>query len=84
MKHVILVLNAVVLATTFFIISILLGTVIGAFAGWLLSITFLGDWVISGFAVFGIDAKGKLVIIGAVLGFLSGFFRDSSNTQKSS
>ena len=54
---------------------VFLGTLIGAFAGWILSLTPFGSWIEEGFASIGIDARGKLVAIGALLGFISGFFR---------
>ena len=55
------------------IIIVLLSVFVGAYVGWILSLTFLGDWVILGFNVFGIKAEGKLVYIGAMLAFF-GFF----------
>ncbi len=58
-----------------FLIAILY-TAIGAFIGWVLSLFFLGDWVIDGMKIlFGIDISGHLVQVGAVLGFISGFFK---------
>jgi len=53
----------------------LLGTAIGAFVGWIISLTPLGGFVESGFEAFGVHASGLLAQIGALLGFISGFIR---------
>jgi len=53
----------------------LIGTAIGAFIGWVISITPLGLWVEQGFSVFGFNATGMLTQIGAMLGFICGFLR---------
>jgi len=59
--------------------AVIFGTAIGALTGWILSLIFLGDWIIDGFKVFGFNAQGKLVVIGAMLGFLSGFIKTTVN-----
>lgn len=56
-------------------VLVLLGTAIGAFVGWVVSLTPLGGFVESGFEAFGVHASGLLVQIGAMLGFISGFIR---------
>lgn len=71
------VLLAAILVAILLFVAVILGTILGAFTGWILSLTFLGDWIIAGFKVFGINAEGKLVVLGAMLGFLSGFFKTS-------
>ena len=53
----------------------LLGTAVGAFVGWVISVTPLGAFVEAGFEAFGIHATGLLVQIGAMLGFVTGFIR---------
>jgi len=63
------------IAAILLFVSAIFGTALGAFAGWVLSLTFLGDFVIEGFKVFGIEASGKLVMIGALFGFVAGFFK---------
>ena len=63
-------------------ISIFIGTALGALAGYLLSLTFLGDYIIIGFGVFDINATGKLTMIGALFGFLAGFFKPNIEVKK--
>jgi hypothetical protein len=53
----------------------ILGALVGAITGWIVSIVpFLGDLVREGFAQFGI-ANANLTAIGAMLGFVAGFFK---------
>lgn len=68
---------AAILVAVILFISAIISTVFGAFAGWVISLTFLGDWLISGFKVFGFDVTNKLPMIGALFGFLAGFFKSS-------
>ena len=63
-------------------VAVILGTAVGAFTGWILSLFFLGDWIIAGFQVFGYNTQGKLVVIGSMLGFLSGFIKTTANKGK--
>lgn len=69
-----------ILAVLFGIVAIflfaILGALIGAITGWILEMTpILGPAVKSGFsAVFGIQSP-DLVAIGAMLGFIAGFFK---------
>jgi len=53
----------------------LLGTMVGAFVGWVVSITPLRTLVEQGFKAFGFNAEGLLPHIGATLGFITGFLR---------
>jgi hypothetical protein len=53
------------------------GTFVGFVIGWVVSITPLGHVVENGFAVFWPAAKGHIVDIGAMLGFVSGFLGGS-------
>jgi hypothetical protein len=71
----VLILGLAVLFVGVLFVFALLGTAIGAFAGWVISLTPLGVLVENGFEAFGIHASGLLVQIGAMLGFLSGFIR---------
>lgn len=59
------------------------GALIGAITGWILTQTpILGDAVKSGFAsVFEIESP-DLVAIGAMLGFIAGFFKQWDNKQE--
>lgn len=52
----------------------ILGTLIGLFVGWVISITPLGVFVTDGFNAFGFSTSGLLPQIGAALGFVSGLF----------
>lgn len=55
----------------------LVGAVVGIIAGWLVSIApVVGPLVKQGFSAFGIP-NANLVAIGAMLGFVAGFFRGS-------
>ena len=71
------ILIAALIVGLILFVAMIIGTVLGTFGGWILSLTFLGNWIIEGFQVFGIDADGKLTVIGAMLGFISGFIRSS-------
>jgi len=53
----------------------LLGTIMGLFTGWVISVTPLGSFVEQGFKTFGFNAEGLLPHIGATLGFVGGFIR---------
>ena len=62
----------------FLFIHIILGVIIGAFTGWLLSFTFLGTWIIDGLNIFGIKSTPDMLHkIGAAGGFIAGFFKFS-------
>jgi len=57
------------------------GALMGAIAGWLLSLTpMLGPLVISGFHSFGL-VNVDLVAIGAALGFVAGFFKSNPSAR---
>jgi hypothetical protein len=60
----------------------LLGTLIGAFSGWILSLTPLGPMVEEGLTLLGVQAKGKITVIGAMLGFIAGFFRQIVKVER--
>ena len=58
--------------------NMVLGVIMGAFLGWIFSLTFLGRWIIEGFRAFRFDlSAGNLAQIGAAAGFLSSFFKFS-------
>ncbi len=72
----------IVLATGLIFISVILGTLIGAFVGWVIEYTpFLGEWVKAGFTSFGFK-NVDLVQVGAMLGFVCGFFSSRINARK--
>ncbi|MFH1306114.1 MAG: hypothetical protein ABIH83_00450 [Candidatus Micrarchaeota archaeon] len=55
----------------------ILGALMGAITGWIVSIVpMLGSLVKEGFATFGIE-NANLTAIGAMLGFIAGFFKSS-------
>lgn len=59
----------------------LLHTAMGAFVGWVISLTPLGGWIINGFSYFGVKID-NLVNLGAMLGFISGFFKSVTTNNK--
>ncbi|MDA8172196.1 MAG: hypothetical protein M0Z48_10280 [Nitrospiraceae bacterium] len=59
-------------------INVILGIVVGTVLGWVLSLTFLGTWIVEGLKAFRLDLQaGNLYQIGAAVGFLSSFFKYS-------
>ena len=72
---------AAIVAAVLIFVSVLLGTACGALTGYILSMVFLGDWIVQGFKIFEINASGNLVVIGALFGFMSGFFKTSVSTK---
>jgi len=64
----------------FFLATI--GAIIGAIAGWIVSIVpLIGELVKGGFMQFGVQ-NPNLVAIGAMLGFVAGFFKQGGNGEK--
>ncbi|MBU4374504.1 MAG: hypothetical protein KJ714_08745 [Euryarchaeota archaeon] len=62
----------------FLFINIIMGVIIGAFTGWLLSFTFLGTWIADGLNISGIKTTPDMLHkIGAAVGFVSGFLKFS-------
>ena len=63
--------------------NIVLGVVIGAFAGWMFSHSLLGRWIADGLNATGIKVGiGELHKIGAAAGFLTGFLKFSFSTAR--
>ncbi len=63
--------------------NIFLGTLVGSLTAWVLSLTFLGDWITAGLNNINITTvTGDLYKIGAAAGFISGFFKFSFTTAK--
>lgn len=67
-------------ATLFIVIP--LGTLFGAFAGWVVGHTFLGGWVLDGLGSFGVRGI-DLTDFGALMGFAGGFLRTKVEHAKS-
>lgn len=60
----------------FFLATI--GAIIGAVAGWIVSVVpIIGELVRNGFMQFGVQSP-NLVAIGAMLGFVAGFFKPNA------
>jgi hypothetical protein len=70
----------VLIAVAMFVLALLF-TVIGAFVGWVVGLTPLGGWVISGFSYFGVHVE-SLTNLGAMLGFIAGIFADTKINSK--
>ena len=60
----------------------ILGSLIGLFVGWIISITPLGPFVTDGFNAFGFQTTGLLPQIGAAIGFVAGLFGGSHYSSK--
>lgn len=64
-----------ILGILFVFFMCIISTLAGAFIGWLISLTPMQYWLIDAFKIFGFNIEGRLMEIGALLGFISGFFR---------
>lgn len=82
MSKILIGIVVAIVAAIFLFFNIIISTAFGALTGYVLSLIFLGDWIIQGFQIFGIDASGQLVVIGALFGFMSGFFKSSTTVNK--
>lgn len=60
-------------------LSPLLGVIAGSFVGWVVSITFFESWIKDALHSFGV-MNVNLTCLGALLGFVGGFFRSSSKS----
>jgi len=60
----------------FFLLTAIVSTLIGAFIGWVVG-WFFGNTILSFFASIGIEGY-TMVQLGAVLGFVGGFFRGTA------
>ena len=82
MSEIAVYVGVVVLFMVLIFVMALVGTAIGAFVGWVVSLTPLGKLVVSGLMIFGFDASGKLVALGAALGFVTGFIKGVVSIKK--
>lgn len=72
-----------ILSLGILILSSILGTILGAFVGWCISLfPFLRDWITGGLSIFGIDIQGRFIELGAILGFIEGFFKATISLKK--
>ena len=61
----------------------ILGVTMGAFLGWLFSLTFLGRWIVQGLGIFRLQIHpADLYQIGAAAGFISSFFKFSAKAPE--
>jgi hypothetical protein len=87
MKTVALIVGYFVLIVGVVLASPLLSAamfLVGAFFGWLIAnvFTFFGVWIVSGVALFGLHITlADLPLFVATLGFIGGFFRQTSTNS---
>lgn len=71
----------IAIALAFIFIAPLLGTLVGAFSGWVVGFFYSGP-ILNGLQRAGIDTSGlELWQVGATLGFVGGFFRVTSSKK---
>ena len=63
-------------AISFFLLTAIASTLVGAFIGWVVG-WFFGNTILSFFAAIGIEGF-TMVQLGAILGFVGGFFRGTA------
>ena len=68
------------LIVAFMFVFAIISALFGAFAGWVLSMTFLGPMIQSSLESLGAKSP-NLVEIGALLGFVSSFFRNYTSNK---
>lgn len=75
-------LGVITLSVFIICISPVIGVLVGAFSGWVVSVL-APVWVTSGLGLLGIHIVAtQLVELGAALGFLGGFFRVTKASVK--
>jgi hypothetical protein len=77
-------LGGLLLLPLLYIGIVILGFLIGAFAGWLLMaiVPWFGAWIVSGVALLGIHITlTDLPLFVATLGFVAGFFKSHSSSK---
>jgi len=56
--------------------NIIMGVLVGAFTSWLLSLTFIGTWIVDGLNLLGVSMRtDALYALGAAAGFFAGFLK---------
>ncbi len=64
-------------------VNVVLSVFVGIAMGWLFSLIFIGSWISDGLKAFGVSTvPGSLYKLGAVAGFLSGFFKYSFSFKR--
>ena len=62
--------------TVFLFTNIIMGVIVGAFTSWLLSLTFIGSWIVEGLNLLGVQIRtDALYAVGAAAGFFAGFLK---------
>lgn len=82
MKELFTILGAILFLAFVFFLAPLLGVLIGAFSGWVISLL-APVWVTTGLGLLGFQVRpDQLVELGAALGFVGGFFKSYLKTEK--
>ena len=69
-------LSTIGVFTVFLFTNIILGVLVGAFTSWLLSLTFIGSWIVEGLNLLGVTMRtDALYAVGAAAGFFAGFLK---------
>lgn len=83
MKEFFAVLGLVAFGFVFVLLAPILSAIFGAVSGWVVSLMFDSS-IKSAFAAFGVDTSNiELWQVGAMLGFVGGFFRSGTRKEKS-
>jgi hypothetical protein len=76
------VVSAIVVGALLFFVMVV-GTIVGGILGWCVEHTFVADFVGIGFNLFGLHIENsQLPAVGAVLGFVGGFFKSTASHSK--
>lgn len=57
---------------------VFIGPLVGALSGWIIGLTPPGEWILHGFSSAGVKGV-RLFELGAALGFVGGFFRQTTS-----
>lgn len=69
-------ISTISIFTVFLFTNIIMGVIVGAFTSWLLSLTFIGSWVVEGLNLLGVTMRtDALYAVGAAAGFFAGFLK---------
>ena len=69
-------LSTIGVFTVFLFTNIIMGVLVGAFTSWLLSLTFIGSWIVEGLNLLGVTMRtDALYAVGAAAGFFAGFLK---------
>ena len=69
-------ISTISIFTVFLFTNIIMGVIVGAFTSWLLSLTFIGSWIVEGLNLLGVTMRtDALYAVGAAAGFFAGFLK---------